>query len=68
VSIHAYKDHMSLAEVSSPRPATARVLVERTLGGTLIISSTLDSEESTIQMLDEAMEAIDGQRLPPTGA
>jgi len=67
MSRHSYKHGMSLAEISSPRPATARVLVERGVNGDLHISSTLGGEEETVQMLDEAMEAIDGQRLPPDG-
>lgn len=33
-------------------------------GAALMISSTLSKEE-TINLLDRAMEAIDGQRLPP---
>ena len=45
-------------------PATARVVVSRKVDGSLDIQSTLE-EEDTINLLDEAMEAIDGQRLPP---
>lgn len=56
--------NMSLAEVPSPRPATNRILLESTIDGRILIHSTLTPEE-TIEALDGAMEAIDGQRLPP---
>jgi hypothetical protein len=64
-TIHTYKDGLSLAQVSSPRPASARILIERSVNGEVHISSTLANEEETIQFLDEAMECIDGQCLPP---
>lgn len=64
---HSYKHGMSLSEIHSPRPAVARVLIERSINGDLHISSTLSDGETTVQILDEAMEAIDGQRLPPDG-
>ena len=55
---------LSLSEVPSPRPATARVLIERRVDGQFELRSTLSPEE-TIEVLDGAMESIDGQRLPP---
>jgi hypothetical protein len=58
--------NLSRAQVSSQRPATLRVLLEVDVSGTLHISSTTE-EEKTIEVLDRAMEAIDGQRLPPDG-
>lgn len=65
--VHGYRDNMSLSQISSFWPATKRILVEVGTSGELRISSTLESEEDTIQLLDEAMEAIDGQRMPPDG-
>jgi hypothetical protein len=49
------------------KPATARVLLELGVDGKWDISSTLKQEE-TIEALDQAMESIDGQRLPPDNA
>ena len=52
--------------VNSMTPAVARIMVSRKVDGSLDIQSTLEPEES-VQLLDEAMEEIDGQRLPPDG-
>lgn len=58
---------MSLAEISSPRPATKRILIEVGVDGSISVSSTLPDAETTVQLLDEAMESVDGKRLPPDG-
>jgi hypothetical protein len=52
---------------STGKPATARVLLEKGVDGKWDLSSTLKPEE-TIEALDQAMESIDGQRLPPDNA
>jgi hypothetical protein len=59
--------NLTLSQIHSARPATKRVLVEISVSGDVHISSTTE-EEDTINILDKAMEAIDGQRLPPTDA
>ena len=45
-------------------PAVARVVVSLKVDGSYEIDSTTGKEE-TIDMLDKALECIDGQRLPP---
>lgn len=52
--------------ISDRQPATARVLVWRDISGQLHLRSTVDEKE-TIDILDGAMESIDGQRFPPNG-
>jgi hypothetical protein len=53
-----------LSSLGTPVPATARILVELKVGGKVHITSTLEDEKTTIDLLDKAMEAIDGPRLP----
>lgn len=65
---HTTKLGASLSEVHSPRPAIARILVERGVNGSVHVTSTLEEAETSVQLLDEAMEALDGQRLPPETA
>jgi hypothetical protein len=57
----------TLSEIHSSQPATQRVLGEVSINGDIHVSSTTETAE-TIELLDKAMEACDGQRLPPDSA
>ena len=63
---HVKRFKEPLTAIQSNHPATARVLVEVRVNGEFLITSTL-GEPETVDLLDKAMEAIDGQRLPPEG-
>lgn len=56
----------NLTAVNATTPAVSRVMVSVGVDGTLHIDSTEDESE-TIDILDRAMEAIDGHRVPPNG-
>jgi hypothetical protein len=56
--------NMTLSQIHSARPATQRVLIEVSPNGDIHISSTIGAD-NTVKLLDQAMEGIDGQRLPP---
>jgi hypothetical protein len=55
--------NVGLAGVPSHRPAVERILVERRINGALIITCS-HGQDAGMKLLDEAMEAIDGQRVP----
>lgn len=59
-----HKFNVHISELTSPNPAVQRILIEVGVGDNAVrITSTTD-EKDTIDILDAAMEAIDGKRLP----